>query len=251
MIKPFLMNIVQDDDILDKCKKMNIELENTPYALKGKKIPRVTSILSDMISEEYLMAWANSVGLYQRKSYTYYRNKSTAIGSAVHEAIQQYIQDRMISDFTGLKDKNDRDQAENSFKAFLDWWSVIEKTNYQIILEEEPMVTPYCGGTLDLFMSINGKKYLIDFKTSNQLGFKYYLQLAAYRRMLFEVYGYICDGCILLRLDKKTGKYQEVILDLCNYNDLEFMNDCDRAFVSLVYAYYNRANIETNNSYVG
>lgn len=251
MIKPFLINIVQDDDVLEKCKKMNIELEGSPYAFEGRKVPRVTSILSDMISEEYLMAWANSVGLYQRKSYTYYRNKSTAIGSAVHEAIQQYIQDRMVPDFSGLREKNDRDQANNSFKAFLDWWRIIENTTYQIILEEEPMVTPYCGGTLDLFMSINGKKYLVDFKTSNQLGFKYYLQLAAYRRMLYETYGYVCDGCILLRLDKKTGKYQEVILDLWDYYDLEFMNDCDRTFNSLIYAYYNRVTIETNHSYVG
>ena len=251
MEKPFLINTVYNSDVLDKCKAMQIELVETPYVLNGKKIPRVTSILSDMISEEYLIAWANSVGLYQRKSYTYYRNKATAIGSAVHEAIQQYIQDRYIADFSGLKNKDDRDKAKNSFNAFLDWWNVIEKNRYQIILEEAPMITEYCGGTLDLFMNINGKNYLIDFKTSSQLGFKYYLQLAAYRRMLFDVYGLTCDGCILLRLDKKTGKYQEVILNLNNYNDLEFMNDCDRAFISLLYAYYNRVKIENNHSYVG
>ena len=251
MSKPFLINMVGQDDVLDICKKMKIELEATPYSFNGKKVPRVTSILSDMISEEYLLAWANTVGLYQKKSYTYYRNKSTAIGSAVHEAIQRYIQDKEISDFSGLKSKDDQTKAENSFSAFRDWWSIIEKNNYQIILEEAPMVTSYCGGTLDLFMNINGRKYLIDFKTSNQLGFKYYLQLAAYRRMLFETYGFVCDGCILLRLDKKTAKYQEVVLDLSDYNDLEFMNDCDRAFISLLYAYYNRSIIEGNTSYVG
>lgn len=251
MDKPVLFNRVYNDDILDRCKEIQIELEETPYEMNGKKIPRVTSILSSMLSEEFLLAWANSVGLYQHKSYTYYRNKATNIGSAVHEAICMFIQEGKVSEFNELRNLDEKDAAKKSFSAFYDWWSVIQKNRYQVILQEAPMITDYCGGTLDLFMAINGRKYLIDFKTSSQLGFKYYLQLAAYRRMLFDVYGYTCDGCILLRLDKKSGKYQEVILDLNNYNDLEFMNDCDRTFISLLYAYYNRMKIESNHSYVG
>lgn len=251
MIKPFLMNTVSNDVILDRCKAMKIELEESPYTFQGKKIPRVTSILSDMLAEEFLLAWANGVGLYQRKSYLYYRKKATDIGSAVHEAIQRYITNRQMPNFNQFTSKADSDKAKNSFKAFLDWWAVIEKNDYEIILEEAPMVTPYCGGTLDLFIRINGKNYLVDFKTSTKLSFKYYLQLAAYRRMIYDSYGMICDGCMLVRLDKKIAKYQEVMLDLSNYDDLKFMNDCDNAFISLLYAYYNRANIENNELYVG
>lgn len=249
-MKPFLFNTVENDEILDRCRKMQIELMETPYAFRGKAVPRVTSILSDMLAEEYLITWANNVGLYQRKKHTFYKNKATNIGSHVHNGIEMYIQGEELPDFTSIRDAGDRKKANNSFDAFLSWWKVIEKTDHEIIMEEAPLVTEYCGGTLDLLMRINGKIYLIDFKTSSQLGFKYYVQLAAYRRMLYELYGIVVDGCILLKLDKNNGKFEEAILDFSKFEDLEFINYCDQLFVSILYGYYNRLIIENNDHYI-
>lgn len=249
-MKPFLFNTVENDEILDRCRKMQIELMETPYAFKGKAVPRVTSILSDMLAEEYLITWANNVGLYQKKKHTFYRNKATNIGSHVHDSIEKYIQGGKLPDFKSIIDSDDRKKATNSFNAFMNWWNIIEKTNYEVLMEEAPLVTEYCGGTLDLLMRINGKIYLIDFKTSSQLGFKYYVQLAAYRRMLYELYGIIIDGCILLKLDKNTGSFEEAILNFSNYNDLEFINYCDQLFIAILYGYYNRFIIENDDRFI-
>lgn len=245
MEKPILINTIANDSTLDKCKNMQIELMESPYAYKGKKVPRVTSILSDMLAEEYLMTWANNVGLYQHKKHTEYQNKATMIGSNVHNAIERYIQGKELSDFQNIRVKTDREKAIKSFNAFLDWWNVIEQNQHEVLLEEEPLITSYCGGTLDLLMEINRNIFLIDFKTSSQLGFKYYLQLAAYRRMLYETLGIICDGTVLLRLDKNNGRYEEQVLLFSRYDDLKFMNQCDSAFISLLYAYYNRFTVES------
>ena len=212
----------------------------SPYNYNNIPVPRVTEILSKTIHEDYIVKWANYLG-FKHLNYQDELDKYANIGTITHERISQILLGDSL-----------RENDIAPVQSFCIWYNGVKSNNdVKTIYSEKTLVCSRYGGTLDALLEINGKSYLIDFKTSNQLGFKYYLQLAAYRRMLFEVYGYVCDGCILLRLDKKTGKYQEVILDLCNYNDLEFMNDCDRAFVSLVYAYYNRVNIETNSSYVG
>lgn len=245
-MKPFLFNTIYDDYNVDRCTKLNMELLESPYSYKGKFVPRVTTIIADMLAEEYLITWANSVGLYQHKKHTYYRDKATNIGSHVHEAIEDYIQNRNLPDFNDIIDYTDRKKAYNSFNGFMKWWRIIERNNYKILMEEAPLVTSYCGGTLDLLMKINGKIYLIDFKTSSQLSFKHFVQLAAYRRMLYDTYGIIIDGTILLKLDKNTGEFEEEVLNFSNHKDLEFINQCDQLFVSILYGYYNRYIVENN-----
>lgn len=250
-MKPFLFNNIENDEILDRCRKMKLELMESPYIYKGKVVPRVTTILSDMLSEEYLMTWANNVGLYQKRKHTYYQNKSTNIGSHVHSAIEAYTQgDPCPETIDRIKDADDKKKAINAFSAFTEWWSVIEKTNYEVMMQETPLITEYCGGTLDMLININGKIYIVDFKTSNSLSFKYYVQLAAYRRMLYDLYGILVDGIIILRLDKKTGKFEEVILDFSDYDSLVFINQCDQLFISILYGYYNRFIVEHNTQFI-
>ena len=38
---------------------------------------------------------------------------------------------------------------------------------------EETITCPYFGGTYDFLVEINGRNWLIDFKTSNHIGYKY------------------------------------------------------------------------------
>lgn len=247
-MKPFLFNIINpnQDLIIERCNSMHMELLESPYTYNGNFVPRVTTIISDMLAEEYLITWANNVGLYQHKKHTYYRDKATNIGSHVHEAIENYLQYNEDPTFSTLYELDDYKKAKNGFNAFLKWWAIIEKTNHKILMEEAPLVTGYCGGTLDLLMEINGKVYLIDFKTSSQLSFKHFVQLAAYRRMLYDIYGIIIDGTILLKLDKNTGNFEETVLRFDKYEDLEFINQCDALFVSILYGYYNRYIVENN-----
>ena len=65
-------------EILDTAKAIDFE---TPYKYENIYVPRVTTILSEMLHEEYLMDWANSVGLYQHKKHTEYTDRACDIGT--------------------------------------------------------------------------------------------------------------------------------------------------------------------------
>ena len=88
------------------------------------------------------------------------------------------------------------------------------------------------------------KIYLVDYKTSNHIGFKYILQLAAYRYMLRTELGIEIDGCIILQLAKDRVSYNEYVLNFSNPDHLKYINDSETTFLSLVYSYYNIINIE-------
>jgi len=59
------------------------------------------------------------------------------------------------------------------------------------------------AGTVDRVLEINGKEYLVDIKTSNNMHESYWLQLAAYNKLLLE-YNYEVDGVAILWLNAKT-----------------------------------------------
>ena len=57
------------EKILKEIKQEN-EISDSNYMYNGIVVPRTTHILSSMLHEEYLMQWANAIGLYKRKKYT-------------------------------------------------------------------------------------------------------------------------------------------------------------------------------------
>ena len=65
---------------------------------------------------------------------------------------------------------------------------VNENMPFRVIETEKQLVCPYFGGTLDCLAEIDGRIYIIDFKTSNHITYKYFLQLAAYKYMIENYY---------------------------------------------------------------
>lgn len=203
-----------------------IEIESTNYEYNGVKVPRVTDILSKTIHEDYLMTWANSLG-FRRITYKDELTKAANIGTIIHSSIENYLKFNKLSDLP-------------AFNAFLLWWNDISENNsIKILGQEEKLVCNWFGGTYDLLLSINDRIYLVDFKTSNHISFKYCLQLAAYRYMLYTIKNINIDGCVILQLDKKEAMYEEYLLDFSIQQHHEFIEHCAKTFLSLVYAYYN------------
>ena len=251
-MKPFTYNEIKDSSLK---KEMNLLLsdvsfEESPYMYCMNYVPRVTSILSDMLHEEYLMGWANYMGRIKHQDHTKYTERAANIGTIVHSAIEYYLKRVNISDtyFDDIEDKFMRDSCHNAFLSFKKWWSIISQNQYSILMQEQSLVCEYYGGTLDALIDINGRVYVVDFKTSNHFNYKYYLQTAAYRRLLYYNYGIIVDGIIILRLSKVDISFEEQILDFSRFNDLAFINNCERCFLSLVYAYYNRNIVQNKYS---
>lgn len=223
---------MQLQDILDLHVEMN---SSDRYMYNGKNVPRVTEVLSKMISEEKLMSWANSLG-FKHQRYKDVLSKAAIFGTKIHHDIECFLKGEKVPE----------DTPSICFKAFQEWWKIIETTDYEIVGQEQKLVCEWYGGTYDCLMKINGKLYLIDFKTSNHVTYKYYLQLAAYSKVLREKENINIDGVLILQLNKYQPKYKEYILDLSIPEHKEYFNLCERTFESILYSYYHIHYLEEN-----
>lgn len=195
----------------------------SPYNYKGIPVPRVTEILSKTIHEDYITKWANYLG-FKHISYQAALDESAKIGTITHERISQIL----------LGDSPKEDEPV-PVQSFLIWYNGVKSSNnVKVIYSEKTLVCPRYGGTLDALLEINGKSYLIDFKTSNHVTFKYFLQLAAYKMMLKEIEGIeLTGGEIILQLDKFNPSFEEYCI-----SDIQTLTSYETAFNKLVDAYY-------------
>lgn len=184
----------------------------------GKKVPSPTGIIGQLDKSGALTWWAAGCACdYVRENLP---NKFTKeelfalledakrnfrkvsqdaldIGSAVHHAIEHYLK-------TGREPVINNDQVLAGFIAFLEW----KDKHHLVSIETEHTVYDNDGlyaGTLDLLCRLNGKVYVVDFKTTKKpRGNKAYeewaYQLAAYSKCIEGV-----EGMGILRLDKETG----------------------------------------------
>lgn len=232
------------NDLINLMDKENINTIidiNSPYIFNGIQVPRVTQILSSMLHEDYLMKWANALGLYQRKKYEETLQDAADKGIYVHEAINRFLLTGQLLDVDTLFDatEDQKKAAYNGFYSFIDWWDT-NKNILQLVSTEMEITCPYFGGTCDLLVSSNGKNFLLDFKTSKQTGYKHFLQLAAYRYVLQNYYNIKIDGVGILLLNKSNIKVEEYILDLSVEQNQIFIQQAEHTFMALAYAYYNR-----------
>lgn len=232
--------------LLDKEIKVSgnwIYEPESPYVYKGLyQVPRVTEILSSTNHEQYLLNWANGIGFKHRK-YSTVLEEASGIGSATHNAIEKKLQFNDELDLTKLEPVV-RGKVSNAYQSFLLWYEEVEPLGFKILKEEEPLITKYFGGTLDLLVQIGDSIVLVDFKTSNHPNFKYFLQLAAYKDVLEQEYGIKIDCCMILMLDKTAIQYQEIVLDFNIPIHKEYMGYFTQAFYSSLYHYYMRKRAE-------
>lgn len=225
--------------LLDTMKPINTESD---YTYNGTVVPRVTKILSKCIHSDSLMYWANSLG-FKHLFYKKTLEDAANIGTQAHNNIDNFLSDETYEAI----ETNIPYQSYNAYQSFLKWFTDINSiAKVNVILHEKPMACKYFGGTLDGLYEINGKIYLVDYKTSNHITFKYCLQLAAYRYMLKTELGIKIDGCIILQLSKEAISYNEYVLNFDNINHLKYINDCELTFLSLVFSYYNLIKVEND-----
>jgi hypothetical protein len=210
--------LLNDITTFDKGKKAR-------YHINGRGIPSVTELLS-FIDSEGLIGWANRIGR-QGLDNKEVANKAAEFGTMVHESIENYLKGKKYTDNVCLD-------------AFKEWWTGINSFHrVRIIGQEQSIVCEYFAGTYDLLITIDDKPYLVDFKTSNHVGYKYFMQLAAYRYLLYTQKNINIEGCIVLQFDKTEPKYREFNLNFSDPYDYEFIENCHRSFMGLVYTYYN------------
>ena len=217
MLNPELL--LNDVTVFDKGKKAR-------YKYEGRGIPSVTELLS-FIDQEGLINWANKIGRegIDNKDVV---TKAADFGTMVHESIEMYLKNKPV------------EHPNVCLDAFIKWWEGLNGSHtVKILGQEQSLISEFFAGTYDLLISIDGKPYLVDFKTSNSVGYKYFMQLAAYRYLLYTVKSINIEGCIILQFNKEEPKYREYTLQYNNPYDYEFIENCYRAFMGLAYTYYN------------
>lgn len=223
---------------------INDKYINSIYEYDGMKVPRVTEILNKCIHVDSLMGWANSLG-FRRQSYKAFMDRASNIGSVCHDGIDMFLD-------TGIELNTEILESNNAYLSFRKWFDDIKSFQpVEIVMHEHKLTCRYFGGTLDGLYKIGGKLYLVDYKTSNHITYKYCLQLAAYRKMLREEHGIELAGCIIVQLSKNEVCYTEYPLLFDNPEHLKFIDDCENAFLSLVLAYFNITYIENEYKRLG
>ena len=181
------------------------------------------------------------VGAYKDVS-----SQAANIGDIVHDLIDKRLSWADTAHGLGwvvdadreIEEENSHgDEVSSCMSAFFDW----TKSRKVKFLASEHMVYHHAenpiyrfAGKLDAVVSINDKIFIVDFKTSKKIYKHYHLQVAAYaaafrKSKSVNRMGYIeemtVDGMIL-RLDKKTGKFQEKAFSLNNRNHFNIFKNC-------------------------
>lgn len=232
--------MILDDLVLEQYP----EVKDSDYVFNGITVPRVTKILSDMLHEDSLMSWSNFIGLVKHQKYKDVLDQAADKGSLVHNGIEDYLTNDNELDLAAVPNQYQR-EVHNAYESFKQWWNIIATNNKAfVVMQETPLICQWYGGTLDLLLNINGDIYLFDFKTSNHLSYKYIIQLAAYRYMLKTIHNIEVAGVGIIKLNKQSVNFEEVMLHCNDPYDLDLLNHAENCFHHLVYGYYERKYIE-------
>ncbi len=180
--------------------KGRIEFTDTRFyaTSNGGYVPSVTTILEAYPKDASYFKWLKDVG----GDADAIRDEAGRRGSLVHELTERYDDGQEV----GYLDEFGRPRYKmlewSMFERYVDF-SVTHEPKIEMI--EVHMVSSDLGyaGTLDRIMSIDGKRYLVDIKTSGSIYPSYWLQLAAYRQLLAH-HSVLVDEVAILWLNAKT-----------------------------------------------
>ena len=232
-------NIVKS--IMNEMAKIEVQSRDT-YQFDDKRVPRVTEVLSAMLHNDSLMTWANNLG-WKRISYSAFMKEAADKGTYSHMAIENFLKDGYV-DLSKLNicNENILVVVQSCVDGFLKWWTDIHNQykEVEIVSSEESLIHPYFGGTCDCLLKVDGKYFLIDFKTSNHMSYNYALQLSAYRFLFREIKNIEIDKCGILMLNKVDHTYHTYELDFSIPEHRQYIDECEQTFLTLVAAYKMR-----------
>ncbi len=183
------------------------------YRLKdGTKIPGTTTITGRFGDKGGLIRWAYQQGKDGKELYEE-RDTAADIGTCVHGMVESHINGKTADECRAIPDTilatpDMRDKALSGFAAYLAWAANFK---FEITHQEVPLVSELykVGGTPDGIAMINGKRVILDWKTSKKIYSDYLVQIAAYKLIWEENFPDlpIDGGFHLLRFAKEHGDF--------------------------------------------
>ena len=184
---------------------------------KGNLVPSVTTVLSNTSNnKEGLDKWRQKVGDIEADRIM---KQSTDIGTAVHEAIEKYLNKDHWDDF---KETNDQLMARNMTSKFIN--QGLEKITQIWGLEVGLILDNLYAGTADCVGTYQDIPSLIDFKTARRIKRRewiedYFLQGCAYANAHNVMFNTEIKQIVILMVDRDLI-FKEFIVGLDEFNEL-------------------------------
>lgn len=190
---------------------------NGYYTPDGRRCVSVTTVLGKFDSKGGLLHWYYKNGMTDGLRHAKgepligaenFARDAMAIGSAVHARVESIL---LSKDQPGeMPDEALEKQAALCFSSWREWYEGAALTPVAIelpLLHAERAV----GGTVDAVLrDKSGKLVLLDWKTSKEVYPQAIIQTAAYRWLWEEELREEIARCVVLRIDKETGRRRVV-----------------------------------------
>jgi len=126
-------------------------------------------------------------------------------GTLAHELVDAYLHDKPEPDMS-MHLPEIVGKAETAYLGFLQWATLV---NFKVIMTEQSLYDEVLGlaGTPDL-AAIQGKRCIIDWKTSKVIYPEYWAQVSAYKYLWEATYpDQPIEECYILQLNKEDGGF--------------------------------------------
>ena len=202
-------------EISDDHKQITLP-DSRYYRRNANYYPSVTYVLSMYPKGKFFEDWLKKVGYASE----YIVKKAAEEGTQTHEMIEEYLEGKEMNFLSPAGYPQYNPDVWQMFLRFVDFW---ETYNPKLIESEVHLFSDELkiAGTCDMLCEIEGKLWLIDYKTSNHVQTTYELQTAVYGQCYKECYGKEVDNFGILWLksskrkpakDKMQGKNWEMVL---------------------------------------
>ena len=193
------------------------------YRRNGQYYPSVTYVLGYYPKGKFFEDWLKKVGYASE----YIVKKAAEEGTLVHGMIEEYLNGAELNFLNQYGNPQYDPNVWQMFLKFVEFWELYNPKLIEIevhLFSDELKV----AGTCDIICEIDGKLWLLDFKTSNQIQSTYELQTAVYGKCYEECYGQTVDNYGILWLkstkrklnkEKMQGKGWEVVLPTRSYEE--------------------------------
>lgn len=167
--------------------------EHSEYYYGDEEVASVTTILK-VLNKPNLVKWANVLG-FRRQSVDDVLEESSIVGTYVHTLLYAHL---MKKDLIWCQQKHVTKSLLVPYIKNFRLWK--ENNDIEPIFMEKKFSCDRFGGTVDFYGLINGKKTILDFKTSKSFQMTMFLQLSAYKHML-ELENYEVEQVAIMRLN--------------------------------------------------
>jgi genome maintenance exonuclease 1 len=212
-----------DTSKLDIVKSITLETGRTYHHPNGKTYPSVTTVMSH-VAKDGIDKWKERVGEQDARKVMVQASRK---GTLLHDTCERYILNE--EDYLGNNDVI----TNLSFKYIK---KILDENVDDVYVIEKSLYSDYLGvaGKTDLIAKYNGKKSIIDYKTSRKEKKKehittYFMQATAYSIMFEELTGIpITDLTIIMTFndgggnvfqEKRDNYVEQLIEAIKNYNE--------------------------------